>query len=241
MENKEIYMELDRCLSWESHPFVINYNISDTDFTSKSIISLYEDYICKERIEDSYNYIVMRKGDKALVYDLVNKTTKALSDVTTKRLDKYIEDNLYAEPNTIIDDDLLAIKTGVIIHQVNNKHVMGAGIAKDIRALCPSHYTDYMRTNMVLGDIVKTRVSLSPFLGIVGMIAQDGYGRDDEYTKYGAFTHCLLKIRDMYNINTSIKYYVPAGIGCGLAGGNWRAIIQLLSIYCPFIIIVHKA
>ena len=44
----------------------------------------------------------------------------------------------------IITGNLLLIKKGVIVHQVNNCGLMNAGVAKQIRNAYPHHYADYM-------------------------------------------------------------------------------------------------
>lgn len=136
----------------------------------------------------------------------------------------------------IISGNLLDIKKGIIVHQLSNKHVMGAGLAKQIREMYPQHYIDYMSTDMTLGNLVKTHINNK--FGIIGMIAQNGYGRDKPYTDYSAFKECLLKIEDLYSTNTGIKYYMPKHIGAGLAGGDWSAIFKLLESYTPFVTLV---
>lgn len=145
--------------------------------------------------------------------------------------------------NTIIDGDLMDIKEGIIIHQVNNKHVMGSGIAKAIRAAYPQHYTQYMNDKeLKLGSVVATLVTKSPIFGVVGFVSQDGFGRDGKiYTKEDAFTRCLLTVKAMHDKNPKIEYYMPMGIGCGLGGGNWDSIYKIISTHCPFIIIVKKS
>ena len=123
----------------------------------------------------------------------------------------------------IIEGNLLDINKGVIIHQVNNRGVMGAGIAKQIRAKYPKHYDDYMKNKQYekLGDLVYTRIRRD--FVVIGMISQDGYGRDKDkvYTSYDAFEQCLMKINKLYRKNSNVKYYVPFGIGCNLANGDW--------------------
>lgn len=138
----------------------------------------------------------------------------------------------------IVKGNLLDITTGVIIHQVNNKRVMGAGIAKGIRSLYPKHYDDYMKSSMTLSELVTTRITTEPFFGVVGMVTQDGYGSDRRYTDYEAFKRSLIKIAKLYETNPSIKYYMPFNIGCGLAGGDWNIVSELINTYCPFITII---
>lgn len=136
----------------------------------------------------------------------------------------------------IINGNLLDVKEGIIVHQVNNKGVMGAGIAKQIRALYPKHYHDYKSQHLILGDIVTTQISDKLF--IIGLIAQDGYGRTGCYTKYSAFADCLKRLRAFHNKYPHLNIYMPYGIGCGLAGGNWDRIYELINTYTPSTILV---
>lgn len=152
----------------------------------------------------------------------------------------YITKEKNVVTNKIINGDLLEIKEGVIIHQVNNKFVMGAGIAKIIRFKYKNHYNDYMASKLELGSVVTTRINTEPFFGVIGIVAQNGYGYNKRYTDYIAFENCLIKIAELYNKNTSINYYMPYGIGCGLAGGNWNKVLNLIIKHCPFIILVKK-
>ena len=136
----------------------------------------------------------------------------------------------------IIKGSLLDIRQGIIIHQVNAKYVMGAGIAKQIRAMWPQHYDDYMSKDLKLGHIVRTKVT--NYFGIMGIIAQDGYGRDKRYTNYKAFKSCLIQIDKLHQGTPNVKIYMPFGIGCGLAGGEWSVISKLIEEICPYIILV---
>lgn len=132
--------------------------------------------------------------------------------------------------------DILNITTGVIIHQVNCQHVMGAGLALQIRNKYPQHYQDYMNSTLKLGTLITTRINNQ--FGIIGMCAQQSYGRHKRQTDYKAFEQCLNQIKILHDKAPSIKYYMPYKIGCGLAGGDWDIISQLITDICPFINIV---
>jgi len=121
---------------------------------------------------------------------------------------------------------------GVILHQVNCKRVMGAGIAKQIRSLYPQHYKDYINAPQKLGDIVITHIS--PSLTIIGLFAQDGYGRHKQYTDYNALEQCLIKVAQL-NIQ---PIFAPYKIGCGLGGGDWEVVKSLFEQHLPQTIFV---
>lgn len=141
----------------------------------------------------------------------------------------------------IINGDLLNIHRGVIIHQVNNKHVMGAGIAKAIRERYPQHYTDYCKSQLNMGSLVTTRISDK--FGIIGIVAQNGYGRDKHelYTSYLAFRKCCESIAYLHSLNPTVQYYMPKGIGCGYGNGDWKIVSGIIDTYAPFITIIEKA
>lgn len=126
----------------------------------------------------------------------------------------------------IIHRNILEICEGVIVHQVNNKRVMGAGLAKQIRNKYPQHYNDYLKHPLRLGSCVSTTLRN---LTIVGIVAQDGYGRDRRYTDYAAFEECLKLLAKAHQA----PIYIPYNIGCGLAGGDWSIISQLIEQYLP--------
>ena len=126
-----------------------------------------------------------------------------------------------------IKGNLLNQKEGIILHQVNCKRVMGAGIAKQIRSLYPQHYIDYLNSPQQLGDIVVTHVS--PTLTIVGLFAQDGYGRNKQHTNYKALEQCLIKVAQL----NEQHIFAPYKIGCGLGGGDWEIVQQLFKKHLP--------
>lgn len=130
----------------------------------------------------------------------------------------------------IINDNILNMKEGIIIHQVNNRGVMGAGLAKQIRSLYPQHYNEYKMNKLQMGTLIITPINDK--LLIIGIVAQDGYGRDKRYTDYKAFNECIDKL---YILSTqcTLPMFIPYGIGCGLAGGRWNLIYEILSNKLP--------
>ena len=128
----------------------------------------------------------------------------------------------------------------VICHQVNCQGVMGAGIAKQIRARWPEVYEDYKKTienakAQIAGlenppdDILLGAVACTTTVDghrVASLFAQYDYGYGPRrYTNYEAFANCL------ENLNILVPAYIPIAfpykIGCGLGGGDWD-IIQLM-------------
>ena len=135
----------------------------------------------------------------------------------------------------ILEQSLLSVTKGVIIHQVNCQHVMGAGIALAIRKMYPQHYQDYMNSKLYLGAVVTTKIAKD--FGIIGMCSQDRYGRDKRYTDYEAFVTCLKVIANLKAKAPAVAYYMPVGIGCNNAGGDWNVVSALIEEFAPFIIL----
>lgn len=135
---------------------------------------------------------------------------------------------------SVIHKDILTITKGIIAHQCNTKGVMGAGLAKDIRSKYPFVYMQYreayLANNLPLGS--TQFIQVSPSLYIANLIAQDGYGRDKQYTNYEALAQCLKDLHQR-SIDWKLCVYIPYGLGCGLAGGDWNIVSKLVETHCP--------
>lgn len=138
----------------------------------------------------------------------------------------------------IINGNILNIKHGVIIHQVNCKKVMGAGLALQIRRKYPKHYLDFITKEPKLGDIVITHVNSD--LYIIGVYGQNGYGRTEIHTDYSALGDGLEKA-GQFAKKKKLPVYIPYGIGCGLAGGNWKCVMEIIESVLPDGILVKKS
>lgn len=147
--------------------------------------------------------------------------------------------------------DILDIKQGIIIQQVNCKGVMGAGLAKQIRDKYPRVFSDYKKhialykennlEHHLLGSINSTSL-VEHGITIYNFFSQDTYGKIGRYTDYKAFENCLIKLLKRFK-NSKVDpkdfdVYFPYGIGCGLAGGDWSIISNLIEKYFPNAIIV---
>lgn len=133
--------------------------------------------------------------------------------------------------------DILNIREGIIVHQVNCRRVMGAGLAKKIRELYPEHYVDFMNTTPALGKVFTTKVEEG--LYIAGIYGQDRYGRSGCYTDYDALRRGLKRIQVIAQ-QLELDVYIPYGIGCGLAGGDWKTVCKIIEEELPSATIVRK-
>lgn len=133
---------------------------------------------------------------------------------------------------TTIQHDLLTLDCDVIAHQVNCQGVMGAGLAKQIRTRYPNVYEKYCNacTRFPATDLLgKIQIITTPNKPkIANLFAQQYYGRDRKHTSYDALRMCFIKLRDYALTNNLTTIGLPYGIGCGLAGGDWKIVTRLI-------------
>lgn len=126
--------------------------------------------------------------------------------------------------------NILESDDDIIVHQVNCMGVMGAGLARSIKDRWPEVFDSYLRflssTDEPLGRAQFVHTDDGRI--VVNMFAQHFYGRGKRYTDYEKFHAAMVEIRrsaEQYNYSVAIPYY----IGCGLAGGNWKIINQIIA------------
>lgn len=139
------------------------------------------------------------------------------------------------------DGDLLSGDCNVMCHQVNCQGVMGSGIAKTIRDRFPRVYQRFLWRHQKEGshlgdiDIIYQEEGIRKFY-IVNLYSQDKYlPRNVCHTDYDAFRECLRKLRaeiEHYEQHClpkkKFKIGFPDHIGCGLAGGDWNIVLQII-------------
>lgn len=247
----EVLIKVDR-----SNKILGNKFIMKRESERDSVCDCYENWFVTQTTNK--NQIVLNELRR--IYKLALKQDVALGcwcypkrchAFTIKRfLDSFLPKIKVDKPESslmVVDGDILNVKSGMIIHQVNNCGKMGAGLAADIRKLYPAHYSDYMsvytssqkdinnknKSSALLGSYVDTVIG---DLTIRGIFSQDGYGRDKQYTSNDYFKKCL---EDIAKLNLD-AVYIPYQIGCGLAGGNWEEISSIILEVLPTAIIVRK-
>lgn len=135
---------------------------------------------------------------------------------------------------TTLEGDILKIKKGIIVHQVNCQKKAGAGLAKKIRRQFNGWYRHFLTVEPALGKVDFYLVR--PGLTIASIYAQRFFGRDGNFTNYEALQNGLRFVKDRAGLHTDV--YIPKGIGCGLAGGNWKIVEKLLAEELPQAVIV---
>lgn len=142
-----------------------------------------------------------------------------------------------------ISHDITLVRRGVIGHQTNLKGVMGGGLALQIRKKFPIAYGAYsaLISKQKLGDcqiIMVSRDNGTPSqnLYIANLFGQDGFGSGEVDTDYDALRAALKKLNDWATQNV-VEVYLPYGLGCGLAGGDWRIVSEIIEEEVPMAII----
>lgn len=134
----------------------------------------------------------------------------------------------------IVNGNLLSFTTGIIGHQVNCQMVMGAGIAKQIRARYPVVFDEYKK---VMGELSPENrlgkcqmVEVLPGQFYVANIFSQFHFRPPGvvHTDYGALAMSLRNLNRWKSMSipkdVEFPIYLPFGIGCGLAGGDWNIV-----------------
>ena len=136
-----------------------------------------------------------------------------------------------------VKGNLLESDCDYICHQVNCQGVMRSGIARQIREKWPDVYDEYKK---VCSKFVRTYTDpVEHMLGhiqfcctdsgqvVVNIFSQADYGYDgDRYTSYDAFSNALTELKGMIPKGNTIGF--PKNIGCGLGGGDWRIISNMI-------------
>lgn len=144
-----------------------------------------------------------------------------------------------------ISGDILSIEHGYIMHQVNCRGVMGAGLAKQIKLAYPDVYNAYRRMCSAAKDAesllgLALVVQATETLHVVNLFGQQNFGTHLQQTNYAAVRAGLYNFSDhRKNANKDWPVYIPMGMGCGLAGGNWAVVSKIIEDTVPDAIIVQ--
>lgn len=124
--------------------------------------------------------------------------------------------------------------SAVLMHQVNCQGVMGSGIAKQIRDKYSKHFIDYCciinhSTGQHKGCLGQWFITFcEDNSAIVGLFGQYCFGTDKRHTNYAAFAKSLSDFIQTLCMRKDSKLIIPKYIGCGLGGGDWSIIEQIL-------------
>ena len=128
----------------------------------------------------------------------------------------------------IIDKNILESTEDILCQQVNCRGTMGKGLGLSLRIHFPEVYYTYLihcqknkYSKYMLGTVqyVTTRRNI-----VANMFSQYEYGTSKCYTDYNAMRKCFTEIN---KLNKSVA--IPYGIGCGLAGGEWHIVYNIIN------------
>ena len=119
----------------------------------------------------------------------------------------------------ILRGDITDIESGIIVHQVNLRGSMGAGIALAIANKYPTVKSRYLSwyKQAKLGDVQF--VEIDEKLIICNLAGQLDYGPNKVQTDYEAYEKAIPTIKK-YSTERRLKVYIPYLIGAGLAAGD---------------------
>ncbi|MCY7830321.1 Appr-1-p processing protein [Bacillus spizizenii] len=153
----------------------------------------------------------------------------------------------------IVKGNILDASEDIIVQQVNCKGVMGAGLAKAILNKYPNvkkEYQSFRNFNLNKGLTDKHLLGLVNYVRVSdGKVIANVFGQVNikknhfdktVYTKTEALTRGLKEVKELSKqLNKSVA--IPYGIGCGLAGGDWNIISELIdSIFSDYNVAIYK-
>ena len=133
--------------------------------------------------------------------------------------------------------NILSTETDIICQQVNCQGVMGSGLAKEIRMWFPGCYEGYRmfckgkNPNDLLGKVCwvsEKIVNADIKYTFANIFGQLNYGRGNvRYTSYDALESGLKEVYKFAKEN-NLSVSIPHGIGCGLGGGDWNVVHEMI-------------
>lgn len=132
-----------------------------------------------------------------------------------------------------IEKSILDVKKGIVLQQVNCKGVMGAGLALQFANMYPKVLPNYLKYLEVTSKPLGTAkgIKLTDDLLMLMIFGQNAYGTEQRHTNYEAVIAALVQFQKYLKDNPNSEVFVPYGMGCGLGGGNWKVMQELIREY----------
>ena len=139
----------------------------------------------------------------------------------------------------IINQNILDIKEGYILHGCNAQRVMGSGVALALRnkypiifdkycQLCDESPVDFARLGRF--NFVKVANNLT----VVNIISQLYYGSDGKrYSDYAAINQAFSDIRRDIHFMKNNQVYLPYKIFSDRGGADWNIVSKMIDYYLP--------
>ena len=144
----------------------------------------------------------------------------------------------------IVNGSIFDSPADILVHQVNCKGVMGAGLAKQFRVRYPEMYAMYRfncntsKPEDLLGKVLYYSAPDGKL--IANIYAQNGFGSHGRHTDYEALKSCLSYVKETAEIN-GFTVAVPYNLGCGLGGGDWNEVYRILcEVFEPDMLEIRK-
>lgn len=130
------------------------------------------------------------------------------------------------------ENGLLDIHHGIIVHQVNCQDRIGAGLSGVLIRRFPQigeAYHQMFKTHSKEEVFGMWQPVNCGNVIVINLFTQFYYGNAQKtgkvYTDYNKLSHCLRSIRESYPTS---DIYAPEFLGCGLAGGDWGKVKDLI-------------
>ena len=101
---------------------------------------------------------------------------------------------------------------------------------KSYHKLCTEHLK-VGTEHSLLGTVQIVPVKECPPIRVANLFGQVKYGGTAQHTNYDAFENGLKKLK-LTNFKR-LPVYFPYGIGCGLGGGDWNIIYEIIQNTIP--------
>lgn len=133
----------------------------------------------------------------------------------------------------LIEQDILTVKDGIILHQVNVHGVMGGGIAYHIAQKWPHVRESYELFCKQCKPFTEVQFcQATDDLIIANCFSQMEKEINGTLTDYEAAHHCFSKIGE-YAMDTKKPIHIPYQYGSGIAGGDWPTVVKIIEETLP--------
>lgn len=134
-----------------------------------------------------------------------------------------------------VSKDIFTSDANILCHSVNHQGVMGSGLAKQMVKKYPKIISDsefYSSKCRIPFQEIKQKgivawYKISDIKWIASIFGQDMYGTDKQYTDYVSLGNGLISVASAAQ-QQSFSIAIPSGIGCGLGGGDWDVVLNII-------------
>ncbi|MDB9315610.1 hypothetical protein PN462_21030 [Spirulina sp. CS-785/01] len=138
-----------------------------------------------------------------------------------------------------IQQDILTVQKGIIVHQVDCEGKMQSKLGQRIREKYPAVYEAYLdwyhKDKMTLGTVQLVKIHQDFY--VANLAGQEKYSlfrtqAFGSHTDYDAVQTGLVELEHQGK-QLNLKPFIPYRMGCGFGGGEWRIVCGLILKHCP--------